>query len=562
MSPLEHQDDPHQRFAYQNDSDNDSSNDSSVRRSRPLSYPNRLSFLLLALALLLSCCRASPDTAGKIIAPGVSFTQEITDGANPNVINILRIDLKANGIKVQNGQAQDFIRIDGPVQGRETISDLAARKGAIAAINADFFPYTGDPLGLAIRNRELISEASGYRAAAAFTGNRVRIGVPLTHGVIQPSNGSPQEIGGINRVPHNADIILLTPTFRATPAVDASGVVITLRDAQLPIKTGQNLTAIVETIAPIEKGEHLVQTPETHLQVVALGTMSKTFGDNFKSGDSARVRFDLYTHSAVPATGKYSTLVSDLLPGIVDPRPDSEWTSLEIEIEQAIGGGPLLIRDGKILIDGEAEGFPRASFIDKRHPRTALGVDADGKLLLVTVDGRAAFSQGASLLELANIMLRLGAVQALNLDGGGSTTMVVNNLVVNAPSDGAERPVANGLLVFSRPSHNEQNHRQGSPLHIALKSASALPTSTVSVPSLTDGTLTVDVGTHVRLDILDETSIPIPNTRIVWGTPGGFGFVSQSGDFVATHPGEGRISAQVGDLKVEIKVHAVGTATK
>ena len=100
----------------------------------------------------------------------------------------------------------------------------------------------------------------------------------------------------------------------------------------------------------------------------------------------------------------------------------SSWT----DISQAIGGGPWLVHEGRTAVDGEQEGFSAASFVNQRHPRTAAGVTFSGTLVLATVDGRQAFSRGASLTEMASIMLKYGAVEAINLDGGGSTSMVVN----------------------------------------------------------------------------------------------------------------------------------------
>jgi len=93
------------------------------------------------------------------------------------------------------------------------------------------------------------------------------------------------------------------------------------------------------------------------------------------------------------------------------------------------------------------------------HPRTAIGIDSDtGKILLVVVDGRSEFSSGYTLVELAELMVQLGAEEALNLDGGGSSTMAVTPpggalTVANAPSDGHQRPVPEGLgLVWSPPA--------------------------------------------------------------------------------------------------------------
>ena len=102
---------------------------------------------------------------------------------------------------------------------------------------------------------------------------------------------------------------------------------------------------------------------------------------------------------------------------------DPDWFALGVQ--QIIGGGPRLVRDGEVHITGEAERFQR-DVLEGRAPRTALGFTADHKLLLVTVNGRQpGVSVGMTLTELAELMLELGAVNAMNLDGGGSTTMVI-----------------------------------------------------------------------------------------------------------------------------------------
>ena len=85
-----------------------------------------------------------------------------------------------------------------------------------------------------------------------------------------------------------------------------------------------------------------------------------------------------------------------------------------------------------------------------RAPRTALGIKKDGTLLMVVVDGRSNNSAGLTLAELATYMLRLGAREAVNFDGGGSSVMAINGLVVNKPSDGKERPVSIGLGLFAK----------------------------------------------------------------------------------------------------------------
>lgn len=123
---------------------------------------------------------------------------------------------------------------------------------------------------------------------------------------------------------------------------------------------------------------------------------------------------------------------------------------------EAVGGRPVLVRDSAVTGAVDTEGQP--GFATGRHPRTAVGIARSGKrLILVVVDGRQKpYSDGMSLRELANLMLALGAREAINLDGGGSSTFVVAGStardslrIANRPSDPAgERPVGNALAIL------------------------------------------------------------------------------------------------------------------
>lgn len=117
-----------------------------------------------------------------------------------------------------------------------------------------------------------------------------------------------------------------------------------------------------------------------------------------------------------------------------------------------LGSTPVLIKDGEItatVLQGTS------SFYTKRHPRTAVGITSKGAWVLLVVDGRQSHSVGMTLLELATYMKSLGCVNALNLDGGGSSTLVIHNTVMNKPSGReysivkGERPVSNCLLVLA-----------------------------------------------------------------------------------------------------------------
>ena len=109
-----------------------------------------------------------------------------------------------------------------------------------------------------------------------------------------------------------------------------------------------------------------------------------------------------------------------------------------------------MIKNGQIDITWELERSTK-SFFETRHPRTAVAKLKDGKFLMITVDGRSEASGGIGLQDLAEYLLSLGAVDAMNLDGGGSTTMFVNGKVVNHPSDKeGERKVSDAILVTLR----------------------------------------------------------------------------------------------------------------
>jgi Tol biopolymer transport system component len=121
---------------------------------------------------------------------------------------------------------------------------------------------------------------------------------------------------------------------------------------------------------------------------------------------------------------------------------DITWSLGWENVVDTLGGTPLLLDQGQ----REAEKCPQS--ICAKHPRTAIGVTSQGKILLVVIDGRRTRSAGVTLVKLASVMKSLGAVSALNLDGGGSSTMVVKGRVKNVPSDGKERPVSSAILVL------------------------------------------------------------------------------------------------------------------
>ena len=130
-------------------------------------------------------------------------------------------------------------------------------------------------------------------------------------------------------------------------------------------------------------------------------------------------------------------------PAELDPATSTPWN-----VQDALGGGPALVSNGRIKVTTNEEVF-FGTAIPYTHPRTAAGVAADGTLLLLLVDGRQKESRGVRLEELAAIMVELGAEEALNLDGGGSSSLVVHGQLLNNPAGRRkEREVMTALGVF------------------------------------------------------------------------------------------------------------------
>lgn len=134
------------------------------------------------------------------------------------------------------------------------------------------------------------------------------------------------------------------------------------------------------------------------------------------------------------------------------------YTTSPAKITQLISGGPRLIKKGRLYVSKRTERFQK-DIARGRAARTAIGITKTGKVLIVTVDGlkkeRNPYDQrknsiGVSLEELSTLMLKLGAVEAMNLDGGSSSTMVLKNQVVNKPTSNHERLVSNAIILKAK----------------------------------------------------------------------------------------------------------------
>jgi len=118
------------------------------------------------------------------------------------------------------------------------------------------------------------------------------------------------------------------------------------------------------------------------------------------------------------------------------------------KMETAIGGGPVLVQNNKVQISNNEERKFSGKAINDRHPRTAIGYINDHKIIILVAEGRSETASGITLIQEAQILKDLGCKEALNLDGGGSTCMLVNGRQTNSPSDKkGERSVPSVFLI-------------------------------------------------------------------------------------------------------------------
>lgn len=367
---------------------------------------------LRALALLVSAgiVLAQPAAPSwRVVAPGVEhahITRPAPRGGSWNV-NALRLDLSTVRL--------DVIRARDAGIGVETVTSIAERTGAIAAINGGYFRMTGDfrgdSTGTVQIDGVLWSEPDRGRASVGFvregTATRLVFGHVVWDGHIEAGTHQ-HAIDGLNRARGPDELVVFTPQFGPVTATDASGI-------EAIVRSG-TVTAVLD-----RSGGNAI--PEDGFVVSARGKGREWVRRALLPGERVRI-------------------ATMLLPA--DPSDGNPWA----DAEDVLGAGPKLVTGGQVdVTDVREKMLP--TFATDLHPRTAIARLADGRGLLLVADGRHPPDRvGLSLAELAGLLIELGSVEAINLDGGGSTAMVVQGALVNVPSDPTgERPVSDAIVV-------------------------------------------------------------------------------------------------------------------
>lgn len=367
--------------------------------------------VLLASALLLVSGLVTPPLARslpggrppvRVIAPGVALTTYV-DRRVPVRAYVLWVD-PAQGASI--GLALPRGRL-GSLQ---KTSDIARALGALAAVNGDFGSTGGGrPAHPFALNGELVqtSPVLGAQFSISSDGS-MRIGKPSQSiGITEIDTGETLPIASWNRGgPSPGELSAHT---------DLGGTL----EAPRPFTCSARLLPAGQSSATADGSTRTYTVDQ-----------AGCFSSRLPTGGGVVV-------SSVPTTDE-ATFVRSLTAG---EQMRIDWSLGSPGITDAIGGSHVLVQNGRVAL-GTCSGA-----ICVRNPRTGIGLTANGRIILVVVDGRQKGSVGMSLGEFASFFVRLGADSAMNLDGGGSSTMVIKGRVANRPSDGFERSATSAIVV-------------------------------------------------------------------------------------------------------------------
>jgi hypothetical protein len=428
------------------------------------------------------------------VAPGVDYGDyQLLTADGPLSVHVIVVAPHRGDVRLENVLSGDELVSRG-----ETIGSMAKRTRAIAGINGDFFDIgnTNRPVNMVVRGGALL-QLPYKRSVLAIT----RDGTPH---IAEFSFTGQMEIAqrtmpldGIDEMPlGGAGLSLLTPFYGRVAPHDNVTLETLVPLGGVPPLTRYRITGIADNLSPQPPGYY-----------VAIGLND-------------------YNSVGAPDVGSVIGVDGDLSPfGLTS-------------IATAIGGGALILHDGAWYDDPDA---PYGEENARRVPVSGAAIAPDGRLFLVEVDGRQAeLSIGLKRPEFSALMRALGATEGLLFDGGGSSTMVVRRLgdpaagVVNSPSDGKERPVADGLFVYST-----------APVGPAVRLV-ARPGVVRAVPG---------AGVSLRVAAVDSANNVAGNGGAVEVsvTPASLGSY-RDGTFFAAHRGIGRLALRSANLKGEVPV--------
>lgn len=462
--------------------------------------------------------RVETSTRTRPVAPGVTLRS--FDRYGPDGYTSAPTWLQADSLTVDltKGTTVDYL-FPGQVAKGEPLSATASRAGAVAAVNGDFFDINNStaPLGVGIQAGQVVQspdvEGTWRQSSAIFTeGGIGDIGEVLFQGTVKTPTGD-HTLDGVNKPTLKTNgIEAFTPLWGTYCRCRATQGATAVTEVEV---TGNTVTAVRDTA-----GQGAI--PD--------GTMILVGRD----AAAARLRA--------------------LAPGDTVSIDYQARTADDQKIHAAINGRQLLVVDGVAQKASQGNNVPAA-------PRTALGFSQDGRrMFLLSADGRqAAFAEGLGLDELATMMVELGAYSAVNLDGGGSTTILAREpggstaQLENRPSDGAERSVPNGLGLFAPKG---SGRLKAFWVETALDPTRAAGSSTVA-PSHPERVL-LGLSRTLTAAGYDETYGPAAGSPR-WRTSNG---TVHNGVFVGRKPGDTKVIAENRNARGEIALTVLGSVAR
>jgi uncharacterized protein YigE (DUF2233 family) len=370
------------------------------------------------------------------LAPGILFTQGTmrTAGRLPQMVRVATIDPRVPTARIRSLLSNDA------VPQRERPSKLALRKStpnlkAMVAINGGMSvegrqdAYAA-PISLHVSDGEVwVAQACTYPTLGVDPAGGARIADVRLHATMtEVGRKVDKQIHRVNTHRDDAKVVLFTNRFASSTQTAPGGaeVVLALEDVLRP--NGQQTVRVTD----VRRGEG--NTPlAPGMAVLSVGGRTNDWVRKMHVGDRYVLKTTVVRN------------VNNSCGGVIDAAPG--WG----DVVETLGGNEWTARDGRVAAPPRTA-YPAGS---ERHPRTGVGVTADGRVLMVTVDGRRpGYSIGVSLKEMGRLMLSLGAQHAFNLDGGGSTVMARRFTstdkfkVASKPSDGRERLATQALAVY------------------------------------------------------------------------------------------------------------------
>lgn len=364
-----------------------------------------LSFVFLLICFSLSSFSKTIEFSKETInlKPGISKHLIRTENERGEVVlNVLEVDLLNKNISIKVGMLNEK-----KIKAKAKLSEIVKKEKAYAGINANYFDVkVGNPLGTLITDGKWLVGPVYDRAAIGFTKDRkILIDRVMLTGFAKASRGFRRkpiamfEIDGLNIPPHlYKQIGLFTNNFDEEFIIPENKTVIFVKDGRVR-----------------DINDPSIKIPDDGYVIVG---NNNGLLNSLKKKDRLKINW----------------------------QSSPDWS----DVTEAVSGGPYLIMNSEVYVD-EAEQKFKFAKKDAFAARSAIGIGNNGNLFLITVNGRRDKKSGLTLKEFAAFLNKLELKEAINLDGGGSTTLVVDGKTINELSERHERKISNGLLIFYNP---------------------------------------------------------------------------------------------------------------